>query len=300
MENKRFGYKKPKYRMGRALRDYFTGNMWEHTEPAYRIAPHVWNVGGQDDVSVYLLDTGEGLALIDTGYERTLYLVIDRMYSIGFNPRDVKKIFLTHYHGDHSQGARLLQELAGGKEHCEIWLSKEDELMHQETAFDTTPMPCLPYEVTNFYDDNTPIKMGRFTIRTKLCPGHTLGVTSFFFDDTDEETGKTYRCAVHGGMGTGTMYPGSDMGVREHVTPETAFRFVKDCLEMAEWPVDINMSSHLNQTNIDENMPEDTNDYTWFVTDYSWHDMLVNRAEDVMSRYPEQYPDFKWTVPNVE
>lgn len=96
MENKRFGYKKPKYRMGRALRDYFTGNMWEHTEPAYRIAPHVWNVGGQDDVSVYLLDTGEGLALIDTGYERTLYLVIDRMYSIGFNPRDVKKIFLTH------------------------------------------------------------------------------------------------------------------------------------------------------------------------------------------------------------
>ena len=300
MENKRFGYKKPKYRMGRTLRDYFTGNMWEHTEPAYRIAPHVWNVGGQDDVSVYLLDTGEGLALIDTGYERTLYLVIDRMYSIGFNPRDVKKIFLTHYHGDHSQGARLLQELAGGKEHCEIWLSKEDELMHQETAFDTTPMPCLPYEVTNFYDDDTPIKMGRFTIRTKLCPGHTLGVTSFFFDDTDEETGKTYRCAVHGGMGTGTMYPGSDMGVREHVTPETAFRFVKDCLEMAEWPVDINMSSHLNQTNIYENMPEDTNDYTWFVTDYSWHDMLVNRAEDVMSRYPEQYPDFKWTVPNVE
>lgn len=300
MENKRFGYKKPKYRMGRALRDYFTGNMWEHTEPAYRIAPHVWNVGGQDDVSVYLLDTGEGLALIDTGYERTLYLVIDRMYSIGFNPRDVKKIFLTHYHGDHSQGARLLQELAGGKEHCEIWLSKEDELMHQETALSTIPMPCLPYEVTNFYDDNTPIRMGRFTIRTKLCPGHTLGVTSFFFDDTDEETGKTYRCAVHGGMGTGTMYPGSDMGVREHVTPETAFRFVKDCLEMAQWPVDINMSSHLNQTNIDENMPEDTNDYTWFVTDYSWHDMLVNRAEDVMEKYPEQYPDFKWTVPNIQ
>ncbi|MBQ6487650.1 MAG: MBL fold metallo-hydrolase [Solobacterium sp.] len=300
MEQKRFGYKKPKYRMGRALRDYFTGNMWEHTEPAYRIAPHVWNVGGQDDVSVYLLDTGEGLALIDTGYERTLYLVIDRMYSTGFNPRDVKKIFLTHYHGDHSQGARLLQELAGGKEHCEIWLSKEDELMHQETAESTFPMPCLPYEVTNFYDDDTPIQMGRFTIRTKLCPGHTLGVTSFFFEDTDEETGKTYWCAVHGGMGTGTMYPGSEMGAREHVTPETAFRFVKDCLEMAEWPVDINMSSHLNQTNIDENMPEDLNDYTWFITDYSWHDMLVNRAEDVMSRYPEQYPDFKWTVPNVE
>lgn len=297
---KKFGYKKPKYRMGNALRDYMTGNMWEHTEPVYRMAPHVWNIGGNDDVAVYLLDTGDGLILIDTGYERTLYLVIDRLYSIGYNPRDIRKILLTHYHGDHTQGARLLQEMAGGREQCEIWLSREDETRHQETKDNEYPMTCLPYEVTNFYDDDTPIQMGRFTIHTKLTPGHTIGVTSFFFDDTDEETGKTFHCAVHGGMGTGTMYPGSAMGEREHVTPEIAFRFVRDCLEMAEYDVDINMSSHLNQTNTDENMPDDTNDYMWFVAPYSWHDMLVNRAEDVMEKYPDQYPDFKWTVPNIE
>lgn len=288
---KRFGYKNPKPRCGNNL-----DRRWEYTEPAYRVAPHVWNVGGQDDVAMYLLDTGEGLILIDTGYEKTLYLAIDRMWRLGFDPRHIKKILLTHHHGDHTQGARLLKEMSG----AEIWLSREDEKNHQATKDSGFPMPVLPYEVTDFYDPDTPIQLGRFTIRTRLTPGHTLGCTTMFFEDTDEATGITYRCAVHGGLGTGSMRPESQMFQLEGITPEVAERFVRDCLEMAEMPIDINMPSHLNQANIDEHMPADTEDYTWFVNDYSWHDMLVNRAEEVMSYYPETYPGLVRTVPNVE
>ena len=289
---KRFQYKTPKPRCGGNL-----ATRWNYTEPVYRVAPHVWNVGGQDDVAAYLLDTGDGLILIDTGYEATLYLLIDRMWSLGYNPRDIKKILLSHYHGDHSQGVRLLYELTGRK--AEVWISREDEANHQRTKDDNFPMPVLPYEVTNFYDDDTPVTLGRFSIRTKLTPGHTKGATSFFFDDTDETTGKTYRCAMHGGMGVGMMKPGTKTMANELNTPDDAFRFVADCLEMAQWPVDINMSSHLNQTNVDENMPEDCSDYTWFIADYSWHDMLVNRAEEVMSYYPEKYPDLVRTIPTL-
>lgn len=291
---KRFGYKKPKPRCGNNL-----STRWNYTEPVYRMAPHVWNVGGQDDVSAYLLDTGEGLILIDTGYEATLYLLIDRIWQLGFNPREIKKILLTHYHGDHTQGARLLQELIGGASKCEIWLSKEDEPNHQRTALDNYPMPVLPYEVTNFYDDTKTIDMGRFHIHTRLTPGHTLGATSFFFDDTDEKTGKTYRCAMHGGMGTAMMKPGTSFMEHELVTPEIAYRFVSDLKELAELPVDINLPSHLNQANIDERIPEDLNDYTWFVNDYSWHDMCINRMEEVMSYYPEKYPNLVRTIPTL-
>ena len=292
MAEKRFQYKNPKPRCGGNL-----DTRWNYTEPAYRVGPHVWNVGGQDDVAAYLLDTGDGLILIDTGYEATLYLLIDRMWSLGYNPRDIKKILLSHYHGDHSQGVRLLYELTGRK--AEVWISREDEANHQRTKDDNFPMPVLPYEVTNFYDDDTPVTLGRFSIRTKLTPGHTKGATSFFFDDTDETTGKTWRCAMHGGMGVGMMKPGTKTMANELNTPDDAFRFVADCLEMAQWPVDINMSSHLNQTNVDENMPEDCSDYTWFIADYSWHDMLVNRAEEVMSYYPEKYPDLVRTIPTL-
>ena len=52
---KRFQYKPPKPRCGGNL-----ATRWNYTEPVYRVAPHVWNVGGQDDVAAYLLDTGDG------------------------------------------------------------------------------------------------------------------------------------------------------------------------------------------------------------------------------------------------
>ena len=101
---------------------------WEHTVPAYRNAPHVWNVGGQDNVAAFLIDTGAGLILIDTGLNaETCYLVIERIWESGHDPRDIKKILLTHWHGDHTCNARVLQELSG----AEIWLSREDEVEHK-------------------------------------------------------------------------------------------------------------------------------------------------------------------------
>ena len=276
MEKKFFYAQVPPVRCGGAL-----DHPWDYTVPAFRMAPHVWSVGQQDDVSVYLLDSGEGLILIDTGYAQTLYLTIDGIHRAGYDPRDIKMILLSHWHGDHVNGARYIQEMS----QAEIWLSREDEEQHQLHKDSTFPLPTIPYTVDHFYDNSKPIELGRFQIHTKLTPGHTHGATTFFFEDRDDETGEVFRCAMHGGLGAPQLKPEN---LEKHgLTREMVYRFIADCEEMADWKVDITLPSHLNQGNIVPNIPKDPRDYRGFIAGYAWHDILLDRAEFLKGYYPE-------------
>ena len=257
---------------------------WKYAVPAYKAAPHVWQVGGQDDVCAYLLDSGEGLILIDTGYRASFYLLIDRIWRAGYDPKQIKKILLSHWHWDHVNGARYLQELTG----AEVWISKADEEQHQLWKDRTDPLPMMDYKVDHFYDDSTTIDLGRFSIHTRLTPGHTPGATSFWFDDTDETTGETFRCAMHGGIGVGLMAKSYLEG--NGLSLELPHIFIKDCLELADsWKVDICLPSHLNQGNVKPNIPEDKTDYRVWIDGELWGDVLRDRAEAVKKMYPEVY-----------
>lgn len=282
---KKFHYASTAGRLGMSAEEL--AHNWEHAIPVYKNAPHVWNVGGQDNVAAFLIDTGEGLILIDTGLcEETFYLVIDRIWRSGHDPMDIKEIFLTHWHGDHSCNARALHEMTGAR----IWLSELDEKEHQKHKDDTEPCVVMPYTVDCIYDNEHPFVMGRFSITTRTVPGHTAGSTAFFFEDTDEETGVTYKCALHGGMGVGARFMSKENLEKMGLPADQTLQFIRDCEEMAEMPVDICLASHLNQGNILPNIPyENPNDYTVFVADYLWHDMLLNRAEAAKEFCPEVY-----------
>ena len=77
---------------------------------------------GTEPASVHVVDTGDGLIMFDTGYQSSLYLVINNMYELGLSPKNLKYIVLTHGHIDHMGGARALNELTGAK----IFLGEAD------------------------------------------------------------------------------------------------------------------------------------------------------------------------------
>lgn len=254
-----------------------------HAIDVYRVAPHVWNVGGNDDVCCYLIDSGDGLVLLDTGYRASVYLLIDHIWQAGFDPRGIRKVLLSHWHWDHVNGASYIQGLSG----CEIWLSAVDEKLHQKWKDDVSELPMAPYEITDTYEFSRPLEIGRLSIETRLVPGHTPGAVAFLFSDTDESTGRTYRCAMHGGLGVPMMRP--EIRGKWDITEAMVRQFVSDCEELSRWHVDIMLPSHVNMGNVIPNIPEDRNDYRTWIAPYAWGDVLRDRKNVVLGYYPKEF-----------
>lgn len=58
---------------------------WKFYVEPFRIAGGLYFVGNAD-VSVYLIDTGDGLILLDTAFPQTLYLLLESIRRLGFDP----------------------------------------------------------------------------------------------------------------------------------------------------------------------------------------------------------------------
>lgn len=160
---------------------------------------------GDDDVCSYLLNTGDGLLVIDTGYPTGQALEINSIYALGFSPENIKKILHTHGHFDHFGSTRLLKELSGAM----TYLGWKDAKMFRENSRLALCEECGKYAAPELFvpdcelRDGDMITMGSISIRVCETPGHTEGTLSFFFDV--HEDGKTYRVGIFGGVGRNTM-----------------------------------------------------------------------------------------------
>ena len=156
----------------------------------FKIIGNIYFVG-TFQASCHLIDTGDGLIMIDPGYNKTLYLVIRSIYELGFNPKDIKYIINTHWHHDHAEATAAMVDLSGAKTligHRDAEKAKQyfepDILIHEGDT----------------------LTLGNTTISFLETPGHTAGTISFFFET--EEAGKTYRLGMFGGAGANTLAQG--------------------------------------------------------------------------------------------
>lgn len=249
---------------------------WRIDVEPFRVAPHIYYVGNQW-VGSFLIETSEGLALIDTTVMETLYLLLDSIRKLGFDPKDIRKIFLTHAHMDHDGAARALKELSGAN----IYLSREDDEWRRRPEADMhdTGFKIVDYEVDHFYSDKEPIIMGDITIRTRLSAGHTPGTTSFFVTVKDEE-GNPLIWGMHGGVGINTMNTAYLNSV--HLPLSLQDIFLKDCEDMKAIHVDICTPSHPSHSDMMERVPADRIDYIPFVDENKWPAFLTERADALL------------------
>jgi len=165
-------------------------NPWEGKLEPFRIIGNVYFVG-TFQASCHLIDTNDGLILIDPGYSKTLYLVIRSIYELGFNPKDIRYIINTHWHGDHTEATAAMVDLSGAK----TLIGREDA---QKAEHYFTPDILV--------QDGDTLTLGNTTVSFLETPGHTKGTISFFLETQEE--GKRYRVGMFGGAGANTLAQG--------------------------------------------------------------------------------------------
>ena len=153
---------------------------WEGDFPAFCIFGNLYFVG-TEPASSHLIDTGAGLILLDTGYQHSLYLLLDKIWKLGFSPYDIQYILHTHGHIDHFGATRALVELTGAKTvignpdrdyangTLDLSYSKELNMEFNET-----------FEPDILLDDGDVLSLGNTQIRCVATSGHTPGAMSYF------------------------------------------------------------------------------------------------------------------------
>ena len=255
---------------------------WEIAVKPFQVAPQTWYVSGQTWVGCYLIDTGDGLILIDTAIPESLYLIVDSICQLGFKMTDIKKILLSHAHFDHCGAAAAMKKLTG----AELYMSKEDTEFYkacpEETlVLDPDSHPQY-FEVDKYYSDDEPITLGNISIRTILTPGHTIGCTSFLWDVKNPANGETYVVGMHGGVGANTMND-DYYSTSKYLTPDLRDRFISDADKLKKIHVDIALPSHPNQIEIMDRAGQYTDESQPYLDDTIWADFIDERVRQVKS-----------------
>lgn len=205
---------------------------WEGRILPFRIVGGVYFVGTYQ-ASSHLIDTGDGLIMIDTGYANALYLVLDSIRLLGFRIEDIRYVVHTHYHYDHAQAtAYLLPLLPAAK----TVIGVRDDKMVTELGYFTPDI---------IVKDGDILTLGNTAIRFMETPGHTAGTLSFFFDT--EEKGRIYRVGMFGGAGRNTL-------TRENLIAYPACRsdYRKSLDRLRKEHVDVMLGNHVWNNDTEE------------------------------------------------
>jgi metallo-beta-lactamase class B len=182
-----------------------------YTEPA-KVFDNLYFVG-QSEYSSWAVTTSEGIIVIDTIYDYSVEEeVVNGMKKLGLDPARIKYAIVSHGHGDHSGGAKYLQERFGAR----VVLSAEDwDLLDRSTRNpNAQPVPKRDIVAT----DGMKLTLGDTTLTLYITPGHTLGTISTLIPVKDN--GRPHLAAAWGGTAFNWV-----AGPQNYITPERPPKF---------------------------------------------------------------------------
>lgn len=231
-----------------------TAAAWLTATESFAIIPDRLYYVGDNEVAIYLTQADDGtLILLDAGWPASGYQYWRNIEAMGFDPRDIDYILLTHGHGDqYGTGAELDTMIKNAGGDPVVYECYEDTYGYDIYGFPEITGIIKDTPVLNavdkFYINDTWMEFdGSVRIKPVLTAGHTNGTDSFIFELTDPATNETLTISYLGGYGVNgnTKYdPDNDPTGRGYL--RLAFQYGLRYLQQTVEP-DYMIPQHTNQ-----------------------------------------------------
>ena len=263
------------------------GHYWLDQESRYvhpfQIYGNVWYVG-DSWVCVHLIDTGDGLLLIDSGNCGATAMLVNAIWEAGFRPCDVKWIIHSHGHVDHIGGAVFFQRMFGTK----LYLGAPDAKMFREapeisaiceSRNDADVLFTPDYEIR----EGDVLTFGNTTMTFRLVPGHTDGCIACFFDAHDGDEVK--RCGYYGGFGFNTLQKDYLIEI-DDPTYQTRRVYLDSLAKVRDEKVELFLANHcINNQTLERRRRqlEDPDGPNPFLDDTLWGRYLDQKRDELLA-----------------
>jgi len=153
---------------------------------SFKVCKDVYMVGGSDishpyDCGVYLLDAGD-LVLIDSGAGMSFDNLVSNIEKLGFDPKKLKTILVTHAHIDHIGSLHRFQKEFGVRIIAHE-LDADAIEGRGEVAAEAYRVAYTPCHVDlRIKGSDETLKLGKYELKVIHIPGHTLGSIAAYVD----------------------------------------------------------------------------------------------------------------------
>ena len=209
---------------------------WMEPVAPFRIADRLYYVGSRE-LAALLIDSGNGLILIDAGLPDFAPRLLANIRTLGFDPTHVRILLNSQAHFDHAGGLAAIKAATSAR----MLASAPDAVLLERGGKgdfawgDDMPYPAV--KVDGLLRDGQRVKLGAVTLTAHLTPGHTKGCTTWTMPVSDR--GKSFIAQFNCSLSV----PGYRLvGNREY--PGIAADYKKSLDKLRRVPCEIFLGTH--------------------------------------------------------
>ncbi len=159
---------------------------WNMPQEPFRLYGNTWYVGTAGLASI-LIETPNGLILIDGALPQSAALIDANIRSAGFDPLQISAIMVSHAHYDHAGGVAALQRLTGATVYTSVEAAKalrSGELQSDDPQYGYGPENTSFAAIKNVavLEDRETVTIDGVDVTAVYTPGHTPGSVSWSWE----------------------------------------------------------------------------------------------------------------------